>query len=71
VALLSTSRRSTVWAGPAALTIVQKRYGNTVRDLTLLEIGVALHYAPHKPARGSAAVEREIAQVVSVAEKGK
>jgi hypothetical protein len=71
VALVSTSERSTVSAGPAALTIVQTRDGNRVRDLRLPEIGVVLHYAPHKPGKASAAAEREIAQVVPITVPGK
>ena len=71
VALVLTSHWSVVSAGPAALTIVRTGDGNTVRDLSLPRIGVALQYASHKPRRISAAAEREMAQVIAVPVRGK
>ncbi len=62
---------SRVQAGRAALTVVRTSNGNTVRDLSLPDLGMELHYAPHRPGRRSAAAEREIAQVVSVPIEGK
>jgi hypothetical protein len=71
VALISSQGRSSVPAGRGALTIVRSRNGNTVRDLSLPEMGVALHYAPHKAKSGSAAAERDIAQVIAIPIEGK
>jgi hypothetical protein len=47
--------------GPISLTVIRNSAGNTVRGLSLPEIGVVLHYGP-KPRR-SAAEEREIARI--------
>ena len=71
VALISSQGYSTVSSGRAALTVVRTAEGSTVRDLSLPEIGKVLHYAPHKPRPGSAAAEREIAQMVMVPIEGK
>jgi hypothetical protein len=71
VALIFANALSTVSSGQAELTIVRTREGNTVRDLSMPDVGIALHYAPHRLRRGSAAAEREVAQVVSVAIEGK
>jgi len=65
VALITTSRPSPVSTGSAALTIVRTSEGNAVRNLSLPEMGVALHYAVPKAGRGSAAREPETAQVIS------
>jgi hypothetical protein len=57
--------------GPMSLTVVRNRAGNTVRALNLPPIGKILHYAPNKPARSSAAGEREIAQLITVRAAGR
>jgi hypothetical protein len=54
-----------------SLTVVRNSAGNTVRALNLPAIGKVLRYAPSKPARTSAAKEREIAQLIPVTTEGK
>jgi hypothetical protein len=71
VALVVSQSYSMESSGPSALTVVRDSTGNTVRDLRLPEIGVVLHYAPHKPGRASAAAEREIAQMIPITTSGK
>lgn len=73
VALIPSQGWSSVSAGRDALTIVRDRNGNTVRDLSLPQMGVALHYAPRKAKSGSTAAEREreSAQVIAVPIEGK
>lgn len=71
VALIHSQSYSLESSGRSALTVVRSESGNTVRDLNLPEIGVVLHYAPHKPARSSAAAEREIAQKIPITTSGK
>jgi hypothetical protein len=61
----SFDREST---GPISLTVIRNSAGNTVRDLSLPEIGVVLHYGP-KPGR-SAAEEREIAKRIPITTSG-
>jgi hypothetical protein len=55
VALISSQSWSPVSPGRDTLTIVRNSNGNTVRDLSLPETGVAWHYAPHKAKSGSTA----------------
>jgi len=71
VALIHSQSYSLESAGQSALTVVRSDSGNVVRDLSLPEIGVVLHYAPHKPGRNSAAAEREIAQKIPIGTSGK
>jgi hypothetical protein len=73
VAFVRSQAWSPVSAGRDALTIVRNSNGNTVRDLSLPETGIALHYAPHKAKSGSTAAEREreTAQVIAVPIEGK
>jgi hypothetical protein len=73
VALILSQAWSPVSAGRDALEIVRNSNGNTVRDLNLPEVGLALHYAPHKAKSGSTAAEREreTAQVIAVPISGK
>ncbi|HEV2424842.1 MAG TPA: hypothetical protein VGZ29_08445 [Terriglobia bacterium] len=71
VALIHSQSYSLESSGRSALTVVRSPSGNTVRDLSLPEIGVVLHYAPHKPGRGSAAAEREMAQKIPIITSGK
>jgi hypothetical protein len=51
-------------SGGTALIVIRNSTGNTVSDLRLPEIGLVLHYAPHKSSPADA--EREIAQIVPV-----
>ena len=53
-------------AGPNALVIKSGKSGSTVREIRLPDIGVVLYYAPHTPKRGSAAEEREVAQMIPI-----
>jgi hypothetical protein len=62
VAFVVDQGYSTETSGGMSLTVVQNRAGYSVCDLNLPGIGKVLHYAPAKPARNSAAGEREIAQ---------
>jgi hypothetical protein len=63
VALIAQQSSDTKMSGRSELTVVRKGSQNTVCELSLPQIGVALHYAPAKPKRGSAAAEREMARV--------
>jgi hypothetical protein len=73
VAFILSQAWSPASAGRDELTIVRNSNGNTVRDLNLPEMGVALHYTPHKAKSGSTAAEREreTAQLIAVPIKGK
>ncbi|HEY6292756.1 MAG TPA: hypothetical protein VI455_14505 [Terriglobia bacterium] len=71
VALIHSQGHSYTQSGRCALTVSQSRDGNAVRELSLPQIGVALHYAPRKPRRGTAAAEKEIAQAIPVTIAGK
>ena len=53
-------------AAPNALVIESGKSGSTVREIRLPDIGVVLYYAPHTPKRGSAAEEREVAQMIPI-----
>ncbi|HEY6291229.1 MAG TPA: hypothetical protein VI455_06645 [Terriglobia bacterium] len=66
VAFVINQSYSDTQSGACALTVVRNSAGNTVRDLSLPELGVVLHYAPPKPKSRAAAGEREIAQVIPV-----
>lgn len=66
MATLLSQGHNPVVAGHAALVIEKKgKGGDTVREIRLPEIGVALCYSPYKPTRGTAAEER-VAQVIPV-----
>lgn len=71
IALIRHQSYSLESSGQSVLTVVRSDSGNTVRDLSLPEMGVVLHYAPHKPAPRSAAAEREIAQRIPITTSGK
>lgn len=71
VAMIRAQSYSTESSGSSALTVVRASAGNTVSDLSLPDIGVVLHYAPHKSGRASAEQEREIAQKLPVDTSGK
>jgi hypothetical protein len=71
VALIWNQEHSMERSDRSRLTVVQNSAGNTVRELSLPDIGVVLHYPAPKPGRASAAAEREIAQVVPVSTSGK
>jgi hypothetical protein len=66
VALIQSGAYDEVSSGASALTVVSDSAGNTVRDLSLPEIGMVFHYAPHKSRQASAAAEREISQTLPV-----
>jgi hypothetical protein len=71
VALIRNQMHSMEPSDYSRLTVVQNSAGNTVRELSLPEIGVVLHYPLSKPGRASAAAEREIAQRIPVTTSGK
>jgi len=54
-------------AGRAELVIGNGTGGRTVREMRLPDIGVVFNYAPHKPKHGTAAEERQVAQLVPIA----
>jgi len=66
VALVLPQGRDPVTAGRSALVIYSGKSGNTVREIRLPDIGVTLHYAPQKPKHGTAAEEREVAQLIPI-----
>jgi hypothetical protein len=50
-------------SGASSMTVVRNGAGYSICDLNLPGIGKVLHYAPTKPARNSAAREREVARL--------
>ncbi|MGO9616044.1 MAG: hypothetical protein ACLP6W_06525 [Bryobacteraceae bacterium] len=67
VALVMPQSHNPAVAGPAALVIDKGKGGRTVRELRLPDIGVVLYYAPVKPKHGTAAEEREVAELIPIA----
>jgi hypothetical protein len=63
VAFVVDQGYSTETSAGMSLTVVRNGAGYSICDLNLPGIGKVLHYAPTKPARNSAAQEREIAQL--------
>ena len=66
VARLQPQSHNPAAAGPDALVINSGQSGSTVREIRLPDIGVVLYYAPHTPKHGSAAEEREVAQMIPI-----
>lgn len=67
VALVHPQSHNPAVAGQAALVIDKGKGGCTVREIRLPDSGVVLYYAPHKPKHGTAAEEREVAQLIPIA----
>lgn len=67
VAMVLCQSHNPAVAGRAELVIDKNAGGRTVREMRLPEIGVVLYYAPHKPKRGTAAEERQIAELIPIA----
>ena len=70
IAFVVDKGHSVETSGAMSMTVVRNRAGYSVCDLNLPGIGKVLHYAPSKPARTSAAKEREIAQLIPVRTEG-
>ncbi|MGO9617135.1 MAG: hypothetical protein ACLP6W_12110, partial [Bryobacteraceae bacterium] len=66
VALVMPQSHNPAVAGPAALVIDKGKGGCTVREIRLPDIGAVLYYAPVKPKHGTAAEEREVAQLIPI-----
>ena len=67
VALVMSQSHNPATAGPAALVIEKGKGGCTVREIRLPGNGVVLYYGPNKPKHGTAAEEREVAQLIPLA----
>jgi len=68
VALLQAQAYDPSTTGPSALVIQNGKSGSVVREVRLPKSGLVLYYAPHKPKRGTAAAEREVAQLIPIAD---
>jgi hypothetical protein len=64
VALVLSQSHNPSVSGPAAVLIEKGPGGRTVREIRLPDIGVVLYYAPHKPKHGTAAEERQVAELI-------
>ena len=67
VALVVPQSHNPAVAGPAMLVIDKGKGGFTVREIRLPSSGMVLYYAPVKPKHGTAAQEREIAELIPIA----
>ena len=66
VAMLLPTSYTPAADGPAVLVIENGKSGSTVREIRLPDSGVALYYGPHRPKHGTAAEEREVAQLIPI-----
>jgi hypothetical protein len=66
VAMVLPQSHNPAVAGRAALVIEKGRGGCTVREIRLPDGGVVLNYAPYKPKHGTAAEERQVAQLIPI-----
>jgi hypothetical protein len=66
VARLQPQSHDQATAGPAVLVINCGKGGNAVREIRLPDIDVVLYYAPNTPKHGTAAEEREVAQLLPI-----
>ncbi len=67
VALVMPQAENEVAAGRSALIIDKGKGGCTVREIRLPNTGMVLYYSPHKPKQGTAAEERQSAQLIPIA----
>jgi hypothetical protein len=66
VALVMPFAHNPLADGPSALVIESSARGKTVSEIRLPDAGVALYYAPQRPKHGTAAEERETAQLIPI-----
>ncbi len=71
VALIQNQRFDYNPSARSALTVTRNRAGNTVRAMSLPQIGVVLYFASHNPKHRTASDERETAQLIPVTPVGK
>ena len=69
MATLLSQGHNPVAAGHAVLVIEKGKGGDTVREIRLPEIGLALYYSPYQPTHGTAAAER-VAQLIPISVAG-
>ena len=55
-----------VATGPAVLVVDTNSRGASVREIRLPQVGTALYYAPPRPKHGTAAEEKETAQLIPI-----
>ena len=66
VAIVLPQSQNPAAAGRAELVIDKGATGRTVREMRLPDIGVVFYFAPHKAKHGTAAEEREVAQLIPI-----
>ncbi len=67
VAMVLAQSHNPAIAGRAVLVIEKGKSGCTVREIRLPDIGVVLYYGPYTPKHGTAAEERQVAQLIPIA----